>query len=194
MGISWEAWKETKKITFFWNSWLANCCCCTPQPVSLEGLHPRFDLLYYFPVPTCHFTKSTCLSSTSFQGSSGLDFHTKTDFCVTSQLYINRNSKVLDNWSKKFISNHCSLWNPVMWILCDELFFSFPKVLSHPQLPLPLETYFRVTLGKALNSYPVPSCKIERWYYTTVFFKWCTQSRCFPSSGLHKLVILAWES
>lgn len=37
--------------------------------------------------------------------------------------------------------------------------FSFPKVLSHPQLSLPLETCFRVTLGKALNSYPIPACK-----------------------------------
>lgn len=70
--------------------------------------------------------------------------------------------------------------------------FSFPKVFSHPQLPLPLEICFAVTLGKALNSYPIPACKIGRWYHTTFFFKWCTQRRCFPSSGLPKLVILAW--
>lgn len=164
--------------------------------MSLEGLHPRFDLLYYFPVPTCHFTVSTCLSRTCFQGSFGLDFYTKTDFCVTSQLYINRNSKVLEDRSKKFMSNPLlslkfSYFDLIL--ACDGMdFFLFPRCY----LTLSYHCRWRLALEWLWERHWIPTLylpvKIGKWYYTSFFFKWCTRRRCFPSSGLPKLVILAW--
>lgn len=52
----------------------------------------------------------------------------------------------------------------VVWV------FSFPKVLSCPQFPLPLQTCFAVALGKALNFYPIPACTIGGSWYSPIFF------------------------
>lgn len=60
-------------------------------------------------------------------------------------------------------------------------------------LTLSYYCHWRLALESLWGRHWIPALHLPgRWYYTTFFFKWCTQRRCFPSSGLPKLVILAW--